>query len=158
ARQHDPALGLLGQRRHGRVPLVRSHGPVDARVPPSVLPQLVLDDVQERGPLAEDDDLAPGLLPRSLEDLDQRLDFAARRVDVDVTRRALAQVYRGADEGVDFQGFGAAHGTAVLGLDDFFDAVVAERVGACGDDGLVEGFETDGAIFVGLDADLKHVL
>ena len=64
----------------------------------------------------------------------------------------------GADEGVEVEGVGAAHGAAVLGFDDALDAFVAEAVGAGCDDGVVEGLEADGAVVAGVDAELEHVL
>ena len=46
----------------------------------------------------------------------------------------------------------------MLGFDTALDALVAEAVGAGGDDGVVKGGEADGAVVAGVDGELEEVL
>ena len=79
-------------------------------------------------------------------------------VDLGGEGGALAEVGGGMHEGGWFEGFGAAHGAAVLHFKDALDAGMAEDVGAGGNDGSVECVEADGAVFAGFDAQLEQVL
>lgn len=119
--------------------------------------ELVLDDVEEGGPLAEDDGFGARFAVRGFEDAEERFGFTAARVRVEgeeviVESAAFAEPGRGADQAVDFEGFGATHGAAVLGLDDAFDAFVSEDVRTGCYDWVVELFEADWAIFSRVDA------
>lgn len=96
-----------------------------------------------------------------VEDGEQGVDFAAEAGAGGVDGGGvggLAEIDGGVDEGLGGEGLGAAHGAAVLGFDHAGDAVEAEGVGAGGDDGGVQGFEADGAVFLGVDGELEHAL
>lgn len=161
AGEQDRALRVRGERGERGVALRGPHGAVDAR--DGVVPrrELRLDDVEEGGPLAEDDGFGAGLAVRGLEDAEQGGDLAAAGVGVDVDggeRGGFAQAGGGAHQAVGAEGLGPAHGAAVLGFDDALDAFVPEHVRARGDDRVVQVPEADGAFFARVDAQLQHVL
>ena len=117
------------------------------------------DEVEEGGPLAEDDGFGPLCLALCCEDLDQGFDFAAGIVGVGVDSvGAFAHFDGGRDQGGSVLNFGAAHGTFMLAFDDLFDARSVEGVCAGGDYGLFEMVETNGAGVLAFDADLEHLL
>lgn len=121
--------------------------------------KLVLDDIQKGGPLAKYDGLGARFAVGGFEDADERFGFAAASVDVE-GKYVGGFAKRGGrlDEIVQFERFGAAHGAAMLGLDDAFDTLVSEHVGACGNHWVVELFEADWAVVSRIDAQLQHVL
>ena len=161
AGEHDGAGGVGVEGAQGVVALGRGHGAVDAGVGVAVGLELALDDVEEGGPLAEEDRFRAGLAARGVQDGEQGLDLAAAGVEVDGGGRGrFAQVGgRLHEHGVVAQ-VGAAHGAFVLEFDHARDAVAAEDVRAVRDDGLVplEVFQADRAVFAGLDAELEHIL
>lgn len=61
----------------GGVPCGRAHGAVDPREGIVVGAELVGDDVEEGGPLAEDDGFGARFAVRGLEDAEQGFRFAA---------------------------------------------------------------------------------
>ena len=123
-----------------------------------------MDDVQEGGPLAEDDGFGARVFFRcGGEDGEEGFDFGGGCVLVHHVlpgvvssggRGGLAQLDGGRDQVGVVQGLGPAHRTAMLGLDHLLDALFPERVRAVGDDRVVQGFQADGTVLVGLDAEL----
>ena len=172
AGEKDGAGWVRFEGVQGLVAAGRRHGAVDAGVLEAVEVELLLDDVEELGPLGVDDCFgragvaSGGFLARGFEDTEEGFDFAAADGAVDVCFRFFfcrccvaelgGRLYQAS---VVFE-LGAAHGTFVLGFDDAFDAVGAEDVSAVGDDGVVvvQVLEANGAVFAGLDAELEHVL
>lgn len=109
--------------------------------------------------MAEDDGFGAGFVVRGFEDAEEGFDLAAAGFDVDGGLvGGVAEVGGGVDEAVDFEGLGAAQWTAVLGVDDALDAFVAEYVGTCRYDWVVQVFKADGAFFTRIDAQLQHIL
>lgn len=159
AGEHDGAVRVGLEPGHGGVALGRVHLAVDAGEGVVLVCQLGLDDVEEGGPLAEDDGFDAGFVARGVKDAEEGLDLGAAGFDVDGgVIGGFAEAGGGADEAVDFERFGATHWTAVLGLDDALDAFVAEHVGTRRDDGVVQIPEADGAFLSGINAQLQHVL
>ncbi len=160
-RKHDCAFGVGFEGCHGGVALGCAHGAVNAGVVVPMEGKLGGDDVEERGPLAENNDFSAWFAVRSFKDAEQGFNLgAAGIVTVGLDRQigAFTQLGRWLDEVYHFQGFGTAHGAAVLAFNDALDAGVAKDVGAGCDDRVVEGFETDRAVFTGFNAELEHVL
>lgn len=156
AGEHDCAAGIGLQGGHGGIPGWGAHGAVDAGVGIVVSGELSGDDVEEGGPLAEDDDSGAWFAVRGFEDAEEGFGFAAACVDVEVllVGGGFAEAGSWADKGVSFEGFSAAEGTSVLGFDDALDTFVAEDMGAGRDDGIVKVFEADRTFFAGIDTEL----
>ena len=75
--EHDCAGGVGFEGYEGGVALGCFHGAVDAGVVVIVLGELGGDDVEEGGPLAEDDNLGAWIAIRRFQDTQQSLDFGA---------------------------------------------------------------------------------
>lgn len=157
------ALGVAREAVGGVVAGDGVHFAVDAGEADADAVEMRLEQVEERGPLAEDDGLGAGRLALGGEDLDEGLDLAAGVVWVSggndgVVVGGLAELDGGRDQRRGVGDVGATQRASVLALDDLLDAVAVEGVRAGGDDGLLQGVEADGAHFLVLDADLQHVL
>ncbi len=94
----------------GDVALGRRHAAVDARVRVPGVIELALDDVEERGPLGEDDDLGRGVLERGLEDLEEGFGLGALGVLVELGRGIVVRRLGRGLRGLCLGQLGAAHG------------------------------------------------
>lgn len=115
AGEHDGAFGIGLQRDEGGVARGRAHGAVDAGEGVVVRAQLVLDHVQEGGPLAKDDGFGAWFAVRGFENAEERFGLAAACVHAQwecVT--AFAQSRRRPDQLLDLEWFRTTHGAAVL--------------------------------------------
>lgn len=160
-REHDCAFRVGLEGGHGGVALSCAHAAVNAGVVVSMEGELGGDDVEERGPLAENNDFRAWFAVRGFKDAEQGFNLGAGgTVTVRLNRQvgAFTQLGSWLDEVARFQGFGTAHGAAVLGFNDALNAGMAKNMGASCDDRVVEGFEADRAVFTGFNAQLEHVL
>lgn len=166
--EQDRAIRVVVQGSKGGVALRGFQGAVD---PGDVCgcgeggPEAGLDDVEEGGPLAEDDGFgARVFLGGGRQDGEEGFDFGGGCVLVHVFPtsggggRGLAQLDGGGDQVGVLEGLGPAHRAAMLRLDHLLDALLPERVRAVGDDRVVQRFQADGAVLVGFDAELQHRL
>jgi hypothetical protein len=157
AGEHDASVWIGVEGAERGVTLCGGHAPVDARVRVAGVVELTLDDVEEGGPLGEDDDLGAVVLERGLEDLEEGLGLGALGVLVEVLLVVRRRLGRRLEELV-FGQCGAAHGALGLHFDDFCDAAAAEDVLAVRDDGVDHVLHADGALFLALDDELEGLL
>lgn len=71
--EHDARLWVVFKRLHRSITFVGIHAPIDPGVLDVGAGQLVLNHIQKRSPLREDDDLGAGVLQRGLHNLQHRL-------------------------------------------------------------------------------------
>ena len=132
------------------------------------------DDVEEGGPLGEDDCFGGWVFAAGGgEDVDQGFEFGGAGFWVEVVGSGGAdggivvvvvivvgftKLDGGSHERFYIEGFCTAHGAAVLSFDYTLNAFVAKGVGASCDDRIVKGLEADGTTVSRVDAELKHIL
>lgn len=115
-----------------------------------------MNDVEERGPLGEDDDFGEGITKRNLDDLHKSFGLGRLFISVDffVFRLFNKRIY----ETIAVCKRGTTKGAFLLEIDGALNTFFSEGVLAGCDDRVMEFFETNGTFFLIIDIQLKKHL
>lgn len=154
--EHNSCLGIVVKSLYSIVALIRLHATVDARVAHSLSFKLGLNNIEERCPLGEDNNLGSLLAHGCLENLHHRFGLGALRLSIKIV--FLAGVFGRWFEKAALVEHVATHGTFVLYLDGAKDTVSAEHMLTSGNDRVIRVIVADSTFLLAFNIEPKGFL